>query len=217
MSAMKRVLPILLLVAACGGSSGEATTTSSAGDLGGAASSYATSALRALDGTEFEVLDARDLAEVVVGLCEGLGVGAMGVAAADLDIDAPEADVAILLEVLRTGLDQVCEERVVIDLTAIYLSTIVSAVEEADAAAAYDEIEVIRAGPVVCERLEAGDGAEAALLAVVEVLYGAAAGSIADLDIDTDQGRVTGAVLATATALLCPDRLDEIEVLVGSL
>ena len=28
---------------------------------------------------------------------------------------------------------------------------------------------------------------------------------------------VAGAVLATATALLCPDRLDEIEALVGSL
>ena len=186
-------------------------------DLDRTADAYAVSALRALEGTAFEVLDSSDLGAVVVDLCEGLGVGAMGVAAADLGIDAPEADVAILLEVLRTGLDQVCEERVVIDLTSIYLATITGAVGDAGAAAAYDEIAVIRAAPVACDRLEADAGAEAALLAVLGVLYGVEADTLEDVGIDADQGVVAGAVLAAATALLCPDRLTEIEALVGSL
>jgi hypothetical protein len=211
---MKRLLPILLVIAACGGSSDDVSNQDPSSAFERSASAYAASALRALDGTAFDVLDARDLADVVVGLCDGLGVGAMGVAAADLGIDAQDGEVAILLEVLRTGLDQVCPDRVAANLTAVYLDTISTAVGAAGVA--YDEVSAIRAAPAVCTALEADDGAEAALLAVVEVLFGTRVPSIDDLQIDADQGLVAGSVLATATVLLCPDRLDEIEALVGS-
>jgi len=213
---VRRIVAFVLVLAACGGGTSATTTTAPASDLDRVASSYAVTALRALEGTAFEALDARDLAGVVVDLCEGLGVGAMGVAAADLGIEAPETDVAILLEVLRTGLDQVCEERVVVDLTSIYLRTITTAVTEAGAEGAYDEIAVIRAAPVVCDALEAGAGAEAALLDAVAVLYGVEAASLPDLTIGPEQGLVAGAVLASATALLCPEHLDEVEALVAS-
>jgi hypothetical protein len=214
---MRRLLAVLVVVAACGGGGTTSNAPEPTSGLERSANAYATSALRALEGTDFEVLDTRDLAGVVVGLCDGLGVGAIGVAAAALGIDAPEADVAILLEVLRTGLDQVCEEKVVVDLTAIYLDTIAAAVAEAGAEEAFDEIAAIRAAPVACDALDTGAGAEAALLAVVEVLHGTSAATLDDLVIGADEGLVAGAVLATATALLCPDRLDEIEALVGSL
>lgn len=216
---MRRTIALVLVLAACGGDAAPATTTGGITALDRAAAQYAASATRAIEGTAFEVLDAGDLADIVVGLCEGLGVGAIGVAAADTGIEAGEADVAIFLEVLRTGLDQVCEERVVVDLTSIYLDTISTAAAGAGAASAFDEIAAIRAAPVVCEELDRGLGGAAAVLAVADVLYGIRAGSLDDLaaSLDPAQGTVVGAVLATATALLCPRHLESVEALLGSL
>ena len=216
---MRRALAIVLVLAACGGDGAPTTTADVPGPVDRAASDYASSAMRALDGTAFEVLDAADVADVVAGLCEGLGVGAIGVAAADTGIVAGDRDVAIFLEVLRTGLDQVCEDRVVVDLTAIYLGTIANAVSSAGVGAAYDEIAAIRAAPVACAALDRGTGAGPALLDVVATLFGVTADSIDGLEgvIDDAQGLVAGAVLASAAALLCPEHLGTIEDLVGSL
>lgn len=215
---MRRLVTVLLVIlAACGGK--EATvTTPTAPDTGRAAVAYAASAMRALDGTAFEDLGVEGVAEVVAGLCEGLGVGAIGVAAADTGIEADDADVAIFLEVLRTGLDQVCEEKVVVDLTAIYLRSIQAALGDDGGGPAYDEIALVRAAPVVCRALDSSD-AGTALLEVVFTLYGVDAGSVEGLEgrIDADEGLVAGAALASATALLCPEHLPVVETFMDSL
>lgn len=203
----------LVLVVAAGCSEAPATTTVAGSPRRNAAVQYATSALRALEGTEFEVLGAAGLGGLVVDLCEGLGVGAIGVAAADTGIDAPDEDVTILLEVLRTGLDQVCPEQVAVDLAAIYLEAVSGAAESAGAIGAFDEIAVIRAAPVVCDTLDSGEGPEEAVQAAVWVLYGVRVDSADGLGarIGEDRGVVTGAVLAAATALVCPEHLGAVE------
>lgn len=212
---MRRLVAALAVVlVACGGSGGATTTAPS--DARSASTAYAVSAMRALEGTPYEQLGVAGIADVITGLCDGLGVGAIGVAAADTGIAADDGDVAIFLEVLRTGLDQVCEEKVVVDLTALYLRSIRSAL--GDTGVTFDEIALIRSAPVVCAALEAAD-AETALLAAVFTLYGVDAGSVDGLAgrIDADQGLVAGAVLASATALLCPEHLPAVETLMESL
>jgi hypothetical protein len=184
-----------------------------------AATEYAASALRALEGTAFESLGVAGLSALIEGLCNGLGVGAIGVMAADTGIAASEGDVAIVLEVLRTGLDQVCEDKVVIDLTSIYLGAVAQAASGAGATDAYDEIAAIRAAPVVCDALRSGSGAEVALLGAMETLYGIRAASLEGIAgrVSPEQGVVAGAVLAAATAIVCPEHLSEVELLLESL
>lgn len=211
-----RALLVAGILAACGGGTTTSTTTMS-DPIPRAASEYAASAMRALDGTAFEVLDVVEVADAITGLCEGLGVGAIGVAAADTGIVASEDDVAIFLEVLRRGLDQVCNDRVVIDLTAIYLGTLEQAIATAGSGEAFDEVAAIRAAPVVCEVLASDAGAEAALLAAAHVMFGVTATSVEELSIDATQGLVAGAVLGAATALLCPERVGEVETFMESL
>ncbi len=218
-SAVKRVLLALAVVAsACSGSVSMTTTVSTAGTEH-AAAEYAASALRALEGTAFDTLSAGEIGDLVRGLCEGLGIGAIGVAAADIGLDAPSDEVTILLEVLRTGIEQVCEDRVGVDLAVIYLSTIEAAADAAGAIGVYDEIAAIRAAPAACRALEDGAGAPRALLEIVEVLYGVVVGSVDELvdHLDGGQGVVSGAVLTTATAILCPQYLVEVEALMGDL
>jgi hypothetical protein len=212
---MRRLLPMVLVVVACAGSSpGDDSTTTGAFDR--AAAEYATTAMRAIEGTAFDVLEAEDVADLVVGLCEGLGVGAIGVAVADTGVVASDDEVAIFLEVLQTGVVQVCPERASMDLTAVYLDTLQVAVTDLGAESAYDEIAAIRAAPVVCRELGSGSGGEGALLAVVESLYGIEASGMNDLEIGPDRALVAGAVLAAATAVLCPEHLDEVRSIAGS-
>ena len=219
MPAVRRLAPALLvLLAACAGS-GSADTTVPDTALQQRADAYAASAWRAVEGTEFAELGVGGLSDLVVELCEGLGVGAIGVAAADTGIDAPDDDVTILLEVLRTGLDQVCEDQVVVDLTALYTRSVQEAAQSEDAGAAYDEIAAIRAGPAACRVLDDGRGAEAALLEAVDAMYGVRVESVAALDgrIDSDRAVVAGAVLASAAALVCPEHVDTVQRFMGEL
>lgn len=211
---MRRTLAVALVVASCGGSPATTPTTSA---YGRAADAYAATAFRAIEGTPFDVLGVGGLSDVVRDLCDGLGVGAMGVATADTGIVASDADVTVFLEVVRTGLDQVCEEKVVVDLASIYLRTVESAARDGGASSAYDAIAVLRAAPIVCDTFDAGSGAEDALLVVVESMYGVRAESIATLQIGADRGLVSGSVLAAATALVCPEHLPEVEAFMGSL
>lgn len=217
---MRRLaLALVVLVAACGGTEPAATTIDSGAVLERRAVAYAASAWRAVEGTSFASIGEDGLSDLVVELCEGLGVGAIGVAAADTGIDASEDEVAIFLEVLRTGLDQVCEERVVVDLTSLFTRSVEDAVDSAGASAGYDEIAAIRAGPAACRAMRDGRGADAALLEAVFVMYGVQADSVADLSasIGSDQGIVAGAVLAAAAALVCPEHLAEVQALVEGL
>ena len=71
----------------------------------------------------------------------------------------------------------------------------------------------------MCDVLRADAGVEAALLSAIDSLFGVSVGSIDDLVgvIDGDQGLVAGAVLASATAILCPDYAADVETFMAGL
>ena len=215
---MRIVLVLALTLAAC--SSDVATSASVASaDAERLAAEYAVSAERALGGTAFEPLGSDELAGIVVGLCLGFGVGAIPATIDGLDVAAPAGDVAILSEVLVVGVGQVCPERAPLDVIGIYLDAVAGAARDARAEAAFDEAAAVRAAPVVCESLESGAGVEAALLAAVWALFEIDAAGVDDLAgrLDGDQGLIAGAVLGSATALLCPKHVGEVEAFVVGL
>lgn len=205
MPALRRSAALALVAAiVAGGCSGDATPPTTTGPFDRAARTYASSALRALDGTAYAALDAPAVADLIVGLCEGLGVGAMGVAAADTGVVADAADVTIFLEVVRVGLDQVCQDTVLIDPTALYLRTIDSAV---GGAAPVDPVAAIRAAPLVCGALGASDSLDPVVVVAVAALFGPAVPAGA---IDVGQARVVGAVIAASAAFVCPEHAERV-------
>ncbi len=214
-----RAIATLLLLSACGGGADPSSTVTTAASLESPAAAFAVSAQRALDGTVFEVPGPESIAELVIGLCRGLGVGAIPATVDDLDSGASPEDRAILVEVLTVGIVQVCPDRAPVDLTSFYVGAVRSAVQDGGAVSAFDEGDVIRAGPVACEVLRSGTGVEAALLAVIDSLFGIEAESLDGLSglVAADQGLVSGAVLASATALLCPEYASDVDAFMGSL
>ena len=216
---MARAIAPLLLLAACGGAADPSSTVTTAASLESPAAAFAVSAQRALDETAFELLGPELIADLVIGLCRGLGVGAIPATVDDLDSGASPEDREILVEVLTVGMVQVCPDRAPVDLTGFYVGAVRSAVRDRGALSAFDEGDVIRAGPVACQVLRSGAGVEAALLAVVDSLFGVEAESLDSLAglVATDQGLVSGAVFASATALLCPEYAGEVDAFMGSL
>ena len=208
-----------VLLAACG-KDGESVATSTTGEsFGAAAADYAQSAERALAGTAFEAVAPGAIAGVIVDLCEGFGIGAIPATIGGFDLPASVADQEIIAEVLIVGLVQVCPDRAPVDLTGFYVDAVAGAAESAGALGALDEGGVVRAGGLVCDVLESEPGVEAALLVVVESLFGVALGDVGSLagSIDGGQGVVAGAVLASATALLCPQHTAAVEAFMESL
>jgi len=214
-----RAIAALLLLSACGGGADPSSTVTAAASLESPAEAFAVSAQRALDGTAFEVPGAELIADLVIGLCRGLGVGAIPATVDDLDSAASPEDRAILVEVLTVGMVQVCPDRAPVDLTSFYVGAVRSAVQGGGVLSAFDEGDVIRAAPVACEVLRSGTGVEAALLAVIDSLFGIEAESLDGLSglVAADQGLVLGAVLASATALLCPEYASDVDAFMGSL
>lgn len=212
-------LIMTVLVAACSSGSEPAVTAATTESFDAAANEYAISAERALAGTVFERLGPGALASLVVGLCEGFGIGAIPATVDGTGLAAPAGDQEIIAEVLIVGVVQVCPELAPVDLTGFYLDAVVGTAETAGALGAFDEGDVVRAGPVVCVVLESEAGVEAALLEVVESLFGVAVDDIDSLIgfIDDDQGVVAGAVLAAATAVLCPQYAVAVEAFMESL
>jgi len=210
---------LLVLLAACADGAASTSTGTAALSLDRSAAEFAASAERALEGTAFETVGPGAVADLVIGLCEGLGVGAVPATIAGLGIDAPSGDGEILTEVLMVGIAQVCPDRAQVDLTGYYLDAVRGTADAAGSLGAFDEGDVVRAGPIVCARLKSGAGVEAALLTTVVGLFGVEAETVDQLAglIDADQGVVSGAVLASATALLCPEHAGEVEAFVESL
>lgn len=211
-------LIMTVLVAACSSGSGPAGTVTTE-SFGAAANEYAISAERALAGTVFEQVGPEALAGLVVGLCEGFGIGAIPATVDGIGLAASVEDQEIIAEVLIVGVVQVCPDRAPVDLTGFYLDAVVGTAETAGALGAFDEGDVVRAGPVVCDVLKSEAGVEAALLEVVERLFGVTVDDVDSLvgSIDDDQGVLTGAVLASATAVLCPQYAAAVEAFMESL
>ena len=209
----------LLLVSACGGGAGPASTVTTLVALEDPAAAFAVSAERALEGTVFEDLGSVAIADLVVYLCRGLGLGAIPASIDGLGFGEPAVDREILIEVLTVGVTQVCPSRASVDLTGFYLDAVRAIAEDGGALDAFDAGDVIRAGPVVCEALRSGAGVEAALLAVVGSLFDVDAEGIDGLTrlVDGAQGLVSGAVLASATALLCSEHAGEVEAFIAAL
>jgi hypothetical protein len=130
-----------------------------------------------------------------------------------------ESEREILAEVLTTGVTQVCPDRAPVDLTGFYVDAVFGTVEAGGAAAAFDEGDVIRSGPIVCEALTGGAGVEVALLDAIDSLFGVRVTSIDALvgAIDGEQGLVAGAVVASATAILCPEYAADVEAFMAGL
>ena len=212
-------LIITLLVAACGKDGESVVTSTTVESFGLAATDYARSAERALAGTAFEAVAPGAIVDAIVDLCEGFGVGAIPATIGGFDLAASVADQEIIAEVLVVGVVQVCPDRAAVDITGFYLDAVTGAAESAGALGAFDEGGVVRAGPVVCDALESEAGVEATLLAVVESLFGVIVGDVDSLvgSIDGKQGVVAGAVLASATALLCPQYTAAVEAFMESL
>jgi hypothetical protein len=210
---------ITVLVAACSRGSESVATSAPAESFAAAANEYAISAERALAGTAFEQVGPEALAGIVVGLCEGFGIGAIPATVDGIGIAAAVGDQEIIAEVLIVGVVQVCPDRAPVDLTGFFLDAVTGTAEAAGALDAMDEGDVVRSGPVVCAVLESEAGVEAALLSTVDNLFGVAVDDIDSLigSIDGDQGVVAGAVLASATALLCPQYAAAVEAFMESL
>jgi len=104
-------------------------------------------------------------------------------------------------------------------MIVFYLDAVRAAVQDGGALSAFDEGDVIRAGPVVCETLRSGAGVEQALLAVVGDLFGVEAETLDGITgvVAADQGLVSGAVLASAAALLCPEYAGDVDAFMRSL
>jgi hypothetical protein len=214
-----RVIATLLLLSACGGGADRSSTVRTVASFEGHAATFAESAQRALDGTAFEILGPVVIADLVTGLCRGLGLGAIPATIDGLEVGAPVDDREILVEVLTVGMVQVCPDRAPVDLTSFYLDAVRAAVQDGGALSAFDEGDVIRAGPVVCETLRSGAGVEQALLAVVGDLFGVEAETLDGITgvVAADQGLVSGAVLASAAALLCPEYAGDVDAFMRSL
>ncbi len=214
-----RAIVTLLLLSACGGGADPLSTVATVESLEGAAATFAVSAQRALDGTTFEDLGPVVIADLVTGLCRGLGMGAIPATIDGLEVGGSVENREILVEVLTVGMAQVCPDRAPIDLTSFYLDAVRVAVQDGGALSAFDEGDVIRAGPVACETLRSDAGVEAALLEVIGKLFGVEAETLDGLTgvVTGDQALVSGAVLASATALLCPEYAGDVDAFMRSL
>ena len=213
---------LAFVLAVCGGDAvpvSTLTTSDPSPVLPPRAAVFAASAQRALEGTVFDSLGEDRVADLVIGLCEGLGVGAIGPTIDGLEMSGSATDQDILSEVLTIGMAQVCPDRAPVDLASFYVDAVSGAAEAAGAQGAFDQGDAIRAGPIVCDVLRADAGVEAALLSAIDSLFGVSVGSIDDLVgvIDGDQGLVAGAVLASATAILCPDYAADVETFMAGL
>ncbi len=215
-----------VVAVACGG--GDATTTTAAASEP-AATEYAISARRALEGTRFEDRSDSWLAGVVLDGCGSLVTGGDGDAALAGVIAATLAGIPppnpiedrILAEVVLAGVGSVCPDRVLGAITTTiapadpvddYLVAVGAVADEAGVFVHPDVL--VDAGRSACAALEAGRGPEAALLASAEVVYGVRVDAVSELEesegLVAADGIVLGTVLAGAVSSFCPGFADAV-------
>lgn len=209
-------------LSACVPGEREPTAPDPAGrSLRGRAGEFAASADRALLGTGFEGVGAARLGQALEALCTGTGP-LRAAAQAEVRELSPAAerseDDLLVEEVLLVGVEQVCPERATVDLVDGYLGSVLFALESAGLE--IDPLEILSAGPVACEALDQGRGAERALLDTVDALFGVTADSLARLaasGFDAEGAVVAGTVLAAAVEHLCPAHRVEVVEFIETL
>lgn len=217
MPALRALAACAVLLAACGGS-GAATTTDS-GERS-AAREFAATADRALDGTRFTDLEGEALATLILDLCRGeeppLGSAAAVVAGVEAPSGTPQDD-AILLEVLLTGVAEVCPERALAEVSAAYLASVRTIVATQDGVALDDGV-ALTTGLSACAVLDAGTPTDA-LVVIAAGAFGIEAEAEVLLAgaLDPPNGVTAGAVLASAATYLCPEHADRVGEFAGSL
>ena len=172
-----------------------------------AAAEYAASALRALEGTDAEGMSVADVSALLLQACDRLDDGASAGGAA-IDVAGSTPDPALLTEVVRVGVGLVCPEEppTAIDLIIEYEASVNVALVSAGVSLPEDPIGVLQAGPVTCDAFFTGGSAEQALIAAAGTLFDAPAMSFDDLrSLTQEEGILLGAVVASATAILCPE------------
>lgn len=172
-----------------------------------AASEYAASAQRALDGTAAEGMTISEVAALVLQACDRVDAGA-GAAVAATEVAASTPDAGLLTEVVAVGVGLVCpdEPPTAIDLIVEYEASVNLALASAGVPLPEDPIGVLQAGPVTCDAFFTGGSAEQALLAAAGTLFAIPSASFDDLrSLSQEDGLLLGAVVASATAILCPE------------
>lgn len=197
------------VLTACSATTSPPTTS----PYGAAASRFAASADRALDGTRFESLPLPALADALVSLCESTVALPVAVAAAVTAMDVPEEPEgdAIMAEVLVVGVAEVCPDRAVTELSAAYLAAIGVVVRDGRGLPVADDI-ALTAGLSVCATLATGTPDDALVVAAAG-LFGieASAAELLGGGLDAPQAVTVGAVLGASVTYLCPDHRERIE------
>lgn len=201
-------LLVLVVAAGCGGDGVPGPTTDPF-SREALAADYGISALRALEGSSFESLDPGDVAGLVIDACALVDGGETpSSAAARVTADRGSADIALLAEVVEIGVGDVCSTAppTALDLIVAYEASVAATMTAAGLEPPEDPAAALSAGPVVCDALDTGSSPEQAVLAAAGVLFGVTAGSMDGLSaagVSADDGVLLGAVVGSASAILC--------------
>lgn len=222
---MRWALPLLALASVTASCAGDEPPVVTASPRAAHALDYAASARRAILGTRFEVLADRDVADLIVGVCEDLessrdpDATVLG-AVASVEVPAGEpVDDEIFTIVVAEGVASVCPDEVqaaslrgeaLTDPEGAFLAAAGPAAEGSGVGRAG----LLAAGTEVCDVLGAGGSPEDAVLAEIALLFGVVGSSWADLSasgaLGEHQALLAGTVLGAASSLLCPQHRDAV-------
>ena len=226
---MRRRIALLaagaVLAAGCG-DAGSALTTVAADPADEAALDFAISARRAVEGTRFEALTDRELADLVLAVCDDLGDssdpdGDVMAFVAGLDAPAgPEVDDQIMGVVLAEGALAACAE-VVQEASRRaweasspedkFLASVQAVAPELDVDPAAADL--LEAGTVVCDVLDGGGTPADAVVAEFAALFGVTGVTVEEIaagQAGEREGLLAGGVLGGAASFLCPRHRDAV-------
>ena len=227
------LIALTIVVGACGGDTPVASTTSTIAveDLRRViAADYAASAERAIAGTRYEGIGAEGIMDAVLDACSRLGDtipdGAVVGALLSLDIPPGSAiDDRIAAEVVIEGLATVCPDDVLrasgIDPAvpsdderrSLFLGVVAPFVD--DAGLGFGDDELVDAGEIVCDSLQAGAEPETAIVAGLRQLFEIEADSLDEIvGAGVSEGLVLGAILASAAVYFCPAQAERVAVFI---
>jgi hypothetical protein len=215
-----------VLAAGCGAAPEAATTTDAAAAADEAALDFAVSARRAVTGTRFEALSDREVADLILEVCEDLGDSADP----DGDVMAfvgrleapngPEVDDQIMGVVLAEGALAACPE--VVDAASLraweasspedkFLAAVQAIAPEMDVDPAAADL--VAAGRTVCEVLDGGGTPGEAVVAEFALLFGTTGVTVEEIaagEAGEREGLLAGGVLGGAASFLCPEHREAV-------